>query len=125
MFKFLSRITLVLTLLTPTLSVAEEVFRIEVSKSYDGYSNNDLRRRVWELERAVSQLQQRVFSLEVRKPEAPAPVEKPWTCRIQSFGKTFKVTAPTRGAALGDVLEKCSQGSSAMHCPESDVKCDN
>ena len=42
---------------------AVDPVHIDVSKSYDGYTNEELKRRVWQLERAVSQLQDQVFQL--------------------------------------------------------------
>lgn len=101
---------------------AEDVFRIEVGRDYNHYSNDELRRRVWELERAVSQLQSRVFQLEVNESR---PQKNPWTCTIQSFGKTHVSNADTKASALAKVLKKCSDATNAVHCHESDVKCDN
>ena len=100
--------------------------RIEVGKDYDGYSNEELRRRVWQLERAVSQLQDQVFQLAVRNGDsrASAPAAQ-WTCTIQSFGKTLVATANTKSAALADALKRCSDATNAIHCRESDVKCGN
>lgn len=101
---------------------AEDVIRIEFGSSYDRYTNDELRRRVWQLERAVAQLQSRVFQLEVQGPKVEM---KTWTCILQSFGVTHTASASTRTAALAMVLKKCSDATNAIHCRESEAKCSN
>lgn len=125
--------TLVLTalvsgfaLIAPSSTVqAGEPIRIEIGQNYDRYSNEELRRRVYDLERAVAQLQAEVFHLSVRdRVSAPPQIErKEWTCTIQSFGKTHSASAKTRAKALAQTLKKCSDATSSIHCEESDVKC--
>lgn len=104
---------------------ADEPIRIEIGKNYDGYSNEELRRRVWQLERAVTQLQDQVFQLAIRGGEGskvtPAAT---WTCFTQSFGKTFTASAATKANSLAQVLKKCGDATNAIHCKESEVKCD-
>lgn len=113
-----------LTVITTIPSHALEPVRIEPGASYRGYSNDDLRRRVWQLERAVAQLQAQVFQLAVSgTPSAAAP--NPWTCQIQSFGSTHVASGSTRASALALTLKKCSDATNAVHCKESEVKCDN
>lgn len=107
--------------------VAEEIFRIEVGRDYGRYTNDELRRRVWQLERAVDQLQMRIYQLEAKPVIQPvvATPEKEWTCHIQSFATTHVASAKTKSAALADVLKKCSEASHAMHCNAKDAKCDS
>lgn len=102
-----------------------DVIKIEVGSghSYESYSNDELRRRVFQLERAVQQLQMRVFDLEYAKPSQPETND--WTCRMSSFGKTFVSTAKTKAKAMANVIEKCSSATNAVHCSESDVSCGN
>lgn len=114
-----------------TSAFAEEPIRIEVGRSYEKYSNEELRRRVWQLERAVEQLQRQVFELAVRPGSPPSNTVMPpvtgamWTCQMQSFGKTHVSSGVTKASALAQVLKKCSDATNAIHCKESDVKCDN
>ena len=105
---------------------ALEPIRIEIGKNYEGYSNDELRRRVWQLERAVAQLQDQVFQLAVRDGggKAAKPVDT-WTCHIESFGKTHIASGNTKASALAQVLKKCGDATNAMHCSESNAKCDN
>lgn len=118
------------TLLLSTFAFAEEPIRIEVGRSYEKYSNEELRRRVWQLERAVEQLQRQVFELAVR-PGAPSHTVMPpvtaalWTCQMQSFGKTHVASGTTKASALAQVLKKCSDATNAIHCKESEVNCAN
>lgn len=109
----------------------DDVIRIEVprgERGYEDYSNRELRRRVYQLERAVQQLQERVFQLEYGK-MTPTPTATPekamWTCRIDSMGKIFVSNAKTKSKALADLISKCSAATSSVHCDESDAKCGN
>jgi hypothetical protein len=120
--KYLSILAL---LLMPLTSLAIDPIRIEIGKSYEGYSNEELRRRVWQLERAVGQLQDQVFQLALHKGPDPESSSKIWTCQIQSFGKTHIASGNTKASALAQVLKKCSDATNAIHCGESNAKCDN
>lgn len=109
----------------------DDVIRIEVprgEREYESYSNRELRRRVDRLERAVRQLQERVFELEYAK-NTPAPTATPeksmWTCRIDSMGKIHVASAKTKAKAIADLISKCSSATSSIHCDESDAKCGN
>ncbi len=120
--KILNMFFVLLIVVTGTHKAnAEEIFRIEVGKSYEGYSTEELRRRVWDLERAVFQLQSKVFQLEMSNHGSA----KEWTCHIQSFGATHVASGNTKASALAQVLKKCSDATNAVHCHESDVKCDS
>ncbi len=109
----------------------DDVIRIEVprgERDFESYSNRELRRRVNQLERAVRQLQERVFELEYGK-NTPTPTATPekalWTCRIDSMGKIHTATAKTKAKAMADLISKCSSATSSVHCDESDAKCGN
>jgi hypothetical protein len=107
-------------------SNAIEPIHIEIGANYESYSNEELRRRVWQLEKAVAQLQDQVFQLAMRNgTTTPTPTNNNWTCQMQSFGKTHVASGNTRSSALAQVLKKCSDATNAVHCHESDVKCDN
>ncbi len=105
-----------------TEAYALEPIRIEVGKNYSGYSNDELRRRVWQLERAVAQLQDQVFQLALKNEGHSNDL---WTCTIQSFGKTHVAAGNSKASALAQALKKCSDATDAIHCKESDVKCGN
>lgn len=104
--------------------MASEPIRIEIGKNYEGYSNAELRRRVWTLERAVSQLQDQIFQLAIRDGSSGRE-RADWTCQMASFGKTLVASGGTRASALAQVLKKCSDASNAVHCKEADVTCGN
>ena len=105
-------------------AAAIEPVRIEHAANYDHYTNDELRRRVWQLERAVAQLQDQVFQLAVREGNSESG-SNPWTCRMDAFGTTYVAAGNTRASALAQVIKKCSDGSNAIHCPDSNAKCDN
>ncbi len=115
-------ILLALIFILPSVGMSREVFKIEIGSNYERYSKKELRRRVWELERAVAQLQDQVFHLSMSQNQYQ-PEE--WTCHMQSFGKTHMASARTRGKALALVMSKCSSASNAIHCDSGDVSCDN
>lgn len=114
--------SLAILLASPVKAVAEDtIFQIRMGTDYKSYNNDELRRRVWELEKAVSQLQARVYDLEATPAPAPVviaapPPQKPWTCRVSAFGRTFVKTLPTRGEAEAQVLQECAADSAEMHC---------
>lgn len=108
----------------------EGIVRIEVGRNDGNVSNDELRRRVWELERAVQQLQMRVFSLEVTGAQRPAsvpaePAQPKVTCFIKTpFDGTFSATESTETAAKAAAMEKCStKVKVGFHCEEDRVKC--
>lgn len=122
----LASLTLVSLLLPlPLHSRPREVFKIEIGGDYQHYSKKELRRRVWQLERAVSQLQDQVFQLAMDNNRPHYGSGRPWTCHIQSFGETFTAGGGTRASAVAQVLQKCSKASSSIHCKEKDASCDN
>lgn len=101
---------------------AEEVFRIEVGRDYNNYSQRDLQRRVWELERAVQQLQVRVFQLEYSRVAAPTP--KPvdtWICKVNAMGVTYSGTGATKAVAEQAAIEDCKAKAEDFFC--KDAKC--
>lgn len=105
---------------------SQDIFRIEVGKDFHQYSNVDLQRRVWELERAVMQIQQRVFNLEVSKTApivvAPAVAQETWVCTVTAFTKTYTGTGTTKALATLQTTQSCTAENSAMFC--KDVKCE-
>ena len=104
-------------------SADEAPYRIYAGRDYRAYSNQELQRRVFELERAVMQLQQRIYNLESAPPPvvvAPPP-PPPWTCSVSAFSQTYVQTAATRGQAEAIVRQKCAAASHPMHC--SNVQC--
>lgn len=104
---------------------AIEPVRIDLDKSYDKYTNEELRRRVWQLERAVAQLQDQVLQLAAHQGTASVITPATWTCQMQSFAKTLVASGTTRASALAQVLKKCSDATNAVHCHEANVNCDN
>jgi hypothetical protein len=103
-------------LLLQTQSVhAENVFRIEIGKDFRSYTQSDLQRRVWELERAVAQLQIRVFELEV-KPIA-SPTVDTWSCTVNAQGTSFSGTGGSKAVASSVASEKCrKEARDAFFC---------
>lgn len=81
----------------------------------------ELKDRIWMLERAVAQLQNKVFALSKKQ----APKTKPYTCYIKVFSKTFSATHASKMKAKVDVIKECTTKNSSIHCDEDEVKCSN
>lgn len=121
-WKHLLKPFVVVALVVGSVATARDsVFRIYAGKDPNQYGQDEQRRRIWELERAVQQLQARVYQLEVAPP--PPVVEERWTCRVEAFGKVFAATRPTRGEATTQVIQECAQKHNAMFCAEEKVRC--
>lgn len=91
-------------------------YRINVGRDYTRYTVAELQRRVFDLERAVMQLQERIYHLESAPPPPPVVMQPPWTCSVSAFGKTYVHTAGSRGEAEALVRSKCASASHQMHC---------
>ena len=100
-------VVLLCSLLTVSAMADENVFRIEIGKDFKTYSNNELQRRVWELERAVGQLQMKVFQLETAKPEAP----KTWSCIVSAMGEEFNGAGDTKASATNAAMDNCRKNA--------------
>ncbi len=106
--------------LSVNASASDNVFRIEIGKDFKSYTNQDLQRRVWELERAVNQLQIRVFQLEAKPIDAP----QTWSCTISAMGVPFVGTGSTKAVANSAVLDKCkAEAKDTFFC--TNPKCEN
>lgn len=121
----LAMIAAVFSAFLPSSQVsAEEVFRIEVGRDYNSYSQRDLQRRVWELERAVAQLQSRVFELELSRatkpvpPATPAPVDS-WICKVTAMGVTYTGTGGSKAVAEHKAIETCKEKTDDFFCKEA------
>lgn len=120
------RVFLVSLAIFTTGAFAQDTNKITPGDRYKNYSNEELRRRVYQLERAVSQLQDQVFQLALRSGEGSGSERAlPWTCHMEIFGKSFNATAPTKAAALARTVAKCSEANDSIHCMESRASCDN
>ena len=112
-----------LSLLPSSQVSAEEVFRIEVGRDYNSYSQRDLQRRVWELERAVAQLQSRVFELELSRVK-PVPTATPatvdtWICKVTAMGVTYTGTGGSKAVAEHKAIESCKEKTDDFFCKEA------
>lgn len=100
-----------------------DIIRIEVGEREKSGSNSEMQYRVWMLERAVAQLQARVFELELGK-SSNTPESQMTTCYIRTpFDGTFTATEATETAAKAKAMEKCAAKANSIHCSERDAKC--
>lgn len=124
------KILLMMLLLLSLQSYAGEPTLIEPGKDHKNYSNEELRKRVWQLEQAVQQLQenakkqneQTTSLIESAKAKEQAASTQ-WTCYIRAAG-FFVSTDPTKELATKNALEKCRNNSAPIHCKEAYVKCE-
>ena len=123
MKKLISFIMFAIILTCASYSYAgfEAVFVIKPKESSTNYSNEDLKMRIWELEKAVFQLQQKVFALELNGANQAPKVK--YTCYMSVFGKTFTATDESEMKAKANTISDCSKSYNAMHCGEENIKC--
>jgi len=88
-------------------------------------SKKDLEKRIYRLEKAVRQLQDRVFDLEVENSDLRDDNKKKFTCYIKTNMKgTFTSTQKSLTQAKADVMKKCSDEIKfGFECDEDKVKC--
>ena len=115
------KIFFIALILTLSSAFASDITIVMPGKDYGKYSNDELRMRIWNLEKAVMQLQQKVFAMEIAQTNVSTGGH--WTCMIKSFGKSFSSTAPTKTKAMADVIADCSKATNAVHCDEDEVTC--
>ena len=107
----------------------KEVIRIEIGSEVESsrskYSQKDLYKRLYRLERAVRQLQDRVFDLETENSQLVDEGKKTFTCFIKTnFDGTFTSTKKSLMEAKADAIQKCSDKiKSGFSCDEDKVKC--
>lgn len=98
---------------------AEGWLKIDVG-DYKHYSQSDLQKRVWELERAVSQLQERVAILERENlrplPPQPQAAEKTWLCKITAMGTTYTGIGATKAIATQKAMDSCKARENPIFC---------
>ncbi len=90
-------------------------------------SNRDLERRIWRLERAVQELQMKVYNLQNQQTMPALQAiqivnQKRYFCKTTPFMRTFKSYGPTQMEARERVVSECSAAHNEMHC--RDVKCE-
>jgi len=102
----------------------KKVIVIDVG-SEEKTSKKDLEKRIYRLERAVRQLQDRVFDLEVENSDLKDDNKKKFTCYIKTNMKgTFTSTQKSLTQAKADVMKKCSDEIKfGFECDEEKVKC--
>lgn len=116
---------------------AQSDIQIKIGKDYRQYSHDELRRRVWELERTVNLLSDRLYALELRMPPAnptqvitvptqppTKPKKEEWICSTTAMGETYSATGESMAAAKHKAMEACksAQDGRSFHC--SEPKCE-
>lgn len=116
---------MVFALLMSTQVFAEEVVRINIGKTGKTISQRDLERRVILLERAVWQLQKRVFDLESAGSQPKPPTTDTWLCSTKAFGNEYTATGGSKAVAKHRAIEACKRGNdgNSFHCRS--VTCEN
>lgn len=90
-------------------------------------SDKELKQRVLRLERAVAQLQRRVFELEYSDMNKDSSSQKAptYTCYIETpFEGLFTVTRPSKTEAKAAVAAECSQKTkNSLYCKIENAVC--
>ncbi len=83
------------------------IVNLQLSKN-DNYSDRELRERVFRLERAVWQLQQKVFALQTN---SKRPSEDTTVCFVKAMGNNHSATGPNKAVAKHKAMEKCKKAN--------------
>ena len=99
---------------------AEVVFSVKPGEDYKQYTEAEMKKRIHWLEKAVRQLQHKVYNLEsakkkVEKKEQPTGK---WMCKITVMSNTYKGYGESRTLAEGNVIENCkkAQKGTTLFC---------
>jgi len=84
---------------------ARNIFKIRPDTSYQRHRGQDLERRIWELERAVSQLQDQVFS--INSNNQAALNRTPWSCTITAMGQRYHGVGKSKAEAESKAFKDC------------------
>lgn len=116
---------------TPYAAFAEAVVKITPSEKFAKYSNEELQKHVWELERAVVQLQAQVAklteapkaSIEAVPAAASVVLGAKWYCRIRTRGYVYTGVGKTKESAAAKSFANCKDvyGKDTMYC--RDMEC--
>ena len=103
----------------------EKVVVIDLGSESKSSSRRDLEKRIYRLEKAVRQLQERVFDLEIENGELKDDNVKKITCYIKTNSKgVFSSTQKSQTQARAEAMQKCSEVIKfGFECEEDKVKC--
>lgn len=106
---------LVILLFCTSNAFTNPVIKIEVSNDYKKYTNEELRHRIWDLERAVIQLQEQVFKLSHNQHSTPS--EESWVCIVKGFGgDVFSEAGSSRAIATSRAIKACQSAGGGIFC---------
>ena len=137
MLKSLVYTSLVTTTLFAQATVADDYVEVKEGRykgekvvyidlgSESKSSRRDLEKRIYRLEKAVRQLQERVFELEIENGELKDDKVKKTTCYIKTNSKgVFTSTQKSMTQARAEAMQKCSEVIKfGFECEEDKVKC--
>lgn len=87
-------------------------------------STRDMQKRLYRLEKAVRQLQERVFELELENDGLKDDKVKKTTCYLKTTKGVFSSTQKSMTLARAEAMQKCSEVVKfGFECDEDKVKC--
>lgn len=116
---------LITALLITASAFSSDIIKIEIGKKGGSYSKKELERRIYRLEQAVWQLQQRVFNLETTSTTTTTPnpgIE--WLCKISAMGEFYTGIGGSKAVATHRAVENCKAARSGDGFFCKDVKCE-
>jgi len=124
-------IILSLMIITPLVLAQEFVIRLD--KDWKQSNRRQSREQILEerlkyLEKAVWELQMKVFELQNEKPiqivEPVRPNQKAYYCEIELFNQRFEAWGPTELEARTKAIADCSKNHFRNSCSRERVKCE-
>jgi galactokinase len=136
MFKNLVYSAAVTTTLFAQATVAEDYVEVQKGRykgekiiiidtgSESKSSSRDIQKRVYRLEQAVRQLQERIFELELENDGLKDDKVKKTTCYLKTTKGVFSSTQKSMTQARAEAMQKCTEVVKfGFECDEDKVKC--
>ncbi|MGE0631914.1 MAG: hypothetical protein AB7O96_05875 [Pseudobdellovibrionaceae bacterium] len=115
--------TLLLVLFFSVSTQAADPIKIEPGADPEKYTVEELKKRVWQLEQAVQQMQSQNAAIIAAAPKPEDPTK--WKCTLKVSGHSLDGAGPTRYGAVKDVLRKCREVTKPILCRDVAAVCDD
>ncbi len=109
------RVLMTLTSLMFCAVFANDIVQIQVGKRDKAYSTNELKERIWRLESAVFQLQQKIIAIENGGNTNSSG--DTWVCTIDGFKTKYSATGGSMAVAKSRAINECNmKETNSIHC---------
>lgn len=103
-------------------TTADPLITIRPGIDPNNYNTNQMKQRIWRLERAVTQLQKRITQLEQDKSNQQAS-QASWLCTFKAMTDIYTGIGASKSVAKHNASVACQNGGNSFHCRFE--KCEN